>query len=136
MLTCQMPVPIPYGRGQALVGPIGQRVSAAFASVVFAGLGATLLQGRSGQVSKRGETARNARTDDLLEQQSKEFAGPGAVDCGRVPIDGDPKVASDCALAAQSMGKPFRVRYHIQGFDSFVGVAIVRTPIGTVPPPD
>jgi hypothetical protein len=25
------------------------------------------------------------------------------------------------------MGKPFRVRYDIQGFDLFVGVAIVRT---------
>jgi hypothetical protein len=55
-----------------------------------------------------------------------------AMDCGRVAIAGNPKVASGCALAAQSAGKPFRVRYDIQGFDSFVAVAIVRTPIRTV----
>ncbi len=69
---------------------------------------------------------------DLLEKQSKQLAGPNSVDCGTVPIRGDPKIATACALAAQKAGKPFRVRYDIQGFDSAVAVAIVRTPIGTV----
>ena len=69
---------------------------------------------------------------DLLEKRSKELAGPNAVDCGRVPIRGNPKTATDCALAAQQAGKPLRVRYDLQGFDSAVAVAIVRTHIGTV----
>lgn len=68
----------------------------------------------------------------LLEQDSKQLAGPNAADCGRVAIDSEPKVATECALAAQEAGKPFRVRYDIRGFDSFVAVAVVRTPIATV----
>lgn len=69
---------------------------------------------------------------DLLEKQSKQLAGPNSVDCGRVGIGADPKSATACALAAQKAGKPFRVRYDLQGFDSAVAVAIVRTSIGTV----
>jgi hypothetical protein len=67
-----------------------------------------------------------------MELQSTNLAGPDAVDCGRVPVGGDPKVATECALAAQRAGKPFRVRYDIRGIDSFIAVAIVRTPIGIV----
>jgi len=69
---------------------------------------------------------------DLLEKQSEHLAGPNAVDCGTVPIQGDPKAATACALAAQKAGKPFRVRYDLQGIDSAVAVAVVRTSIGTV----
>lgn len=69
---------------------------------------------------------------DLLEKQSKRLAGPNAIDCGRVPIRGNPKAATDCALAAQEAKKPFRVLYDLQGIDSGVAVAIVRTDIGTV----
>lgn len=99
---------------------------------MLAGLGATFPRGRSGQVPKKDDTAKNALTDDRLEQESRKLAGMDAVDCGRVPIAGDPKAASHCALAAQNKGKPFRVRYDIQGIDSFLAVAVVRTPIGTV----
>jgi NADPH-dependent glutamate synthase beta subunit-like oxidoreductase len=114
------------------MGAIETRISAALASLMLASLGAIFLLGGSGQVRKKGETAKNVQSDDLLEQQSKELAGTGAIDCRRVAIAGDPNVASDCALAGQRAGKPFRVRYDIQGFDSFVAAAIVRTPIGTV----
>ncbi len=69
---------------------------------------------------------------DLLERRSKELAGPQGINCGGVPIRGNPKAATACALAAQKAGKPFRVRYDLQGIDSVVAVAIVRTPIGTV----
>jgi hypothetical protein len=69
---------------------------------------------------------------DLLEKQSKQLAGPHAVDCGKVLVGGDPKAATACALAAQRAGKPFRVRYDLQGIDSFVAVAIVRSSIGVV----
>jgi len=69
---------------------------------------------------------------DLLEQQSKQLAGPYSVDCGEVLVGGDPKTATDCALAANKAGNAFRVRYDMRGIDSFVAVAIVRTPSGAV----
>src|ERR1700730_769825 len=61
---------------------------------------------------------------DLLETQSKQLAGPHAVDCGKGLVGGDPKTATACALAAQRAGKPFRVRYDMQGIDSSVAVTI------------
>lgn len=70
--------------------------------------------------------------EDRLEIESKRLAGAGAIDCGRVEIKGDPKDATQCAIAAEKAAKPFRVRYDIQGIDSAVAVAIVRTPVGTV----
>lgn len=69
---------------------------------------------------------------DLLEKRSKALVGEDAIDCGRVAIEGDPKIASDCALAAQAAGKPFRVRYEMRGFDSEVAVVLLRTPGGQV----
>jgi hypothetical protein len=69
---------------------------------------------------------------DLLETRIRQLAGPSAVDCGRVAPRLDPKKATDCALAANKAGKPFRVRYDMQGIDSFVAVAFVRLPGGTV----
>lgn len=70
--------------------------------------------------------------EDKLEIESKRLAGPGAIDCGRVKIKGDPKDATECAIGAQKAAKPFRIRYDLQGIDSLVAVAIVRTPSGTV----
>jgi hypothetical protein len=70
--------------------------------------------------------------EDKLEIESKKLAGPGAIDCGRVKIKGDPKDATECAIGAQKAAKPFRIRYDLQGIDSLVAVAIVRTPSGTV----
>ena len=112
--------------------PIGRSVSAALALLILAAVGTVFLRGRSTHIPARLESPRTVESADLLELQSKNLAGPEAVDCGRVPVGGDPKVASECALAAQRAGKPFRVRYDIRGIDSFIAVAIVRTPIGTV----
>jgi hypothetical protein len=112
--------------------PIGRSVSAALASLILAAAGTVFLRGRSTHMPARLETPGTVQSADLLELQSKNLAGPEAVDCGRVPVGGDPKVATECALAAQRAGKPFRVRYDIRGIDSFIAVAIVRTPIGTV----
>jgi hypothetical protein len=71
-------------------------------------------------------------SEDKLDIESKTLAGPGTIDCGRVKIKGDPKEATECAIGAQKAAKPFRIRYDLQGFDSLVAVAIVRTPSGTV----
>ena len=112
--------------------PIGRSVSAALALLILAAVGTVFLRGRSTHIPAPLETPGTVESADLLELQSKNLAGPDAVDCGRVPVGGDPKVATECALAAQRAGKPFRVRYDIRGIDSFIAVAIVRTPIGTV----
>jgi len=69
---------------------------------------------------------------DLLERRTQQLAGPNAVDCGRVTPRAEPKKSTDCALAANQAGKPFRVRYDMQGIDSYVAVAFVRLPDGTV----
>jgi hypothetical protein len=69
---------------------------------------------------------------DLLERTSKRLAGPAAVNCGEVPVGGNPKEDTGCALAAQQAGKPFRVRYDLRGIDCEVAVAIVRDPAGEV----
>ena len=67
-----------------------------------------------------------------MKLKARGLAGPGAIDCGRVKINGDPKEATQCAIGAQKAAKPFRVRYDLQGIDSAVSLAIVRTSIGTV----
>ncbi len=85
--------------------------------------------------AQSGETATRRAlepAEDRLEIESKRLAGSDAIDCGRVRINGDPKAATQCAVAAQKAAKPFRVRYDMRGIDSSVAVAIVRTPIGTV----
>jgi hypothetical protein len=69
---------------------------------------------------------------DQLEKQSWELAGSNAVDCGRVPLRSEPKAATACAVAANKAGKPFRVLYDVQGIDSFVAEAYVRSPDGTL----
>jgi hypothetical protein len=67
---------------------------------------------------------------DSMDWRSRRLMGLGGADCGRVRINGDPKVATDCALKAQSEGRPFRVRYDIRGYDAEVAGGIVRTPSG------
>jgi hypothetical protein len=69
---------------------------------------------------------------DLLEKRISKLAGPNAVDCGRVSARAEPKHATDCAIAANSAGKPFHVRFDMQGIDSYVAVAFVRLPDGTL----
>jgi hypothetical protein len=67
---------------------------------------------------------------DSMDRHSQRLMGSHGIDCGRVKVRGEPKTATDCALKAQSEGKPFRVRYDIQGYDSAVAGGIVRTPSG------
>jgi hypothetical protein len=75
---------------------------------------------------------RHVPREDRLQIESKRLAGPNAIDCGEVKINGDPKAATQCAVGAQKAGRPFRVRYDLMGIDSSVALAIVRTPTGTV----
>ena len=88
----------------------------------------------NGEPQPKKEAASRGRipAEDKLDIESKRLAGPGAIDCGRVKIKGDPKDATQCAIRTQKAARPFRIRYDLQGIDSLVAVAIVRTPSGTV----
>jgi hypothetical protein len=66
-------------------------------------------------------------TWDAMDWRSHYLAGIHSVDCGRVKVRGDASVATDCALQANAEGKPFRVIYNIQGYDSSVAGGVVRT---------
>lgn len=67
---------------------------------------------------------------DSMSWRSRWLMGWHGIDCGRVKINGDPQIATDCALKAHREGRPFRVRYDIMGYDSAVAGGIVRTPSG------
>ena len=67
---------------------------------------------------------------DVMDWDGRWLTGRNGIDCGRVRIGGDPHEATDCALTAQKQGRPFRVRYDIQGIDSEVAGGIVRTSSG------
>ena len=59
-------------------------------------------------------------------------AGADAIDCGRVPVDGDPTVVDACAAGALAARRPFRAHYDIQGIDSKIASFIAGTSSGVV----
>lgn len=65
---------------------------------------------------------------DAWERESRTLIGSHATDCGRVRIRANPAIATECALKAFRAGKPFRVRYDLQGIDSAVSAGLVFTP--------
>ena len=67
---------------------------------------------------------------DSMDRETRHLIGPAGIDCGTVQVHADPTAATNCALKAQTDGKPFRVRYDIMGYDSAVAGGIVRTPEG------
>jgi hypothetical protein len=69
-------------------------------------------------------------TGDRMDYESQFLAGLRSVNCGRVRIRGDASRATQCALRANAEGKPFRVIYEVQGYDSIVAGAVVRTQSG------
>jgi hypothetical protein len=69
-------------------------------------------------------------TSDLLAKEAKDIAGGAAIDCGEVPVHGDPGKATACALGAEKTLKPFIVRYDLYTFESPRSIAIVRSPDG------
>jgi hypothetical protein len=65
-------------------------------------------------------------TGDAMDWRSHYAAGLFSTNCGRVRVREDAARATECALKANSEGRPFRVVYDIQGFDSTVAGGIVR----------
>lgn len=69
---------------------------------------------------------------DSLWCVSRDLAGDGAVNCGRVRFRTDPKRASSCVLKAFSEKRPFLVRYDLPGIDSEAARGLVGTADGRV----
>ena len=55
---------------------------------------------------------------EVMDQRLRTIAGNGAIDCGEVPVGGDPAKASSCAMKASRQHKAFYVRYHARGIDA------------------
>ncbi|HWR34819.1 MAG TPA: hypothetical protein VN622_02975 [Clostridia bacterium] len=83
---------------------------------------------QSSTESTTAPAASNLPSDEMTEQLRK-LAGTGASDCGRVPVNGDVKAASDCAMQANSANKPFTVRYDLPMEKTF-SIATVRAADG------
>jgi hypothetical protein len=79
---------------------------------------------------RRVESLAISTFGDAWERQSRKLSGSRAIDCGRVSVRGNPKAATACALNSFREGKPFRVRYDLQGIDSDVAAGLVYTPEG------
>jgi hypothetical protein len=69
-------------------------------------------------------------TGDAMDWRMRYLAGWRSVNCGRVKVRQDAGAATQCALKAQSDGRPFYVVYNIQGIDSLIAGGVVRTPNG------
>jgi len=67
---------------------------------------------------------------DALARKSRVLAGAGSKDCGTVNTAGEGSGVTECAENSFAGGRPFRVRYDIQGKDSVGSIALVRTASG------
>ena len=67
---------------------------------------------------------------DSLNLKLRWYSGRGAVDCGHVPVRGNPEAATKCATSAQSQNHAFFVRYDMMGFDSSVAYGLARDSSG------
>lgn len=61
-----------------------------------------------------GEATRSCDGDT----QARELAGEGAIDCGVVPVSGDPSAVDACVLDAFRRGQPLVARYEQPSIDS------------------
>ena len=69
---------------------------------------------------------------DAMEWKSRWIAGRTAVNCGNVPVRGNPDSATDCALQAFAAHQPFRVRYGLQTIDTVMAVGVASAPNGRI----
>jgi hypothetical protein len=69
---------------------------------------------------------------DVMEWKSQWVGGRGAVNCGTVPVRGDPKEATDCAMREFAAHHAFRVRYGLQTMDTVMAAGVVAAPNGHV----
>lgn len=66
-------------------------------------------------------------SEDAMDSRSRWLMGSHGIDCGRVRVNDDPKMASDCSLRLRAKGDlPGSLRP--SGLDSEVAGGVVRTP--------
>ena len=82
--------------------------------------------------SQDAQTAFVRTFGDAMEWKSRWIAGRTAVNCGNVPVRGNPDAATDCALHAFAAHQPFRVRYGLKTMDTVMAVGVVSAPDGRV----
>jgi hypothetical protein len=63
---------------------------------------------------------------DAYDWKAWELVGSGAVNCGRVEVGTGSRAANECTMKAFLTGRPFRVRYDLQGYDSDISAGLVR----------
>ncbi len=80
------------------------------------------------QVSREAEPP--VMHTESLNQVIGRLAGNKAVDCGRVPVQGNRDVVDGCSVAMFKAGKPFYARYDFKGIDSRIAKILLRTPQG------
>lgn len=103
-------------------------------SMVGLAVGLSLIACSSPERNPRQEipnaAAKNATAADILRSEMLRLAGPGARDCGFVPLGHDPADAWRCAQAADGKGGPYWFALQRQGIDSQVWTAVLLTPEG------
>jgi len=85
-----------------------------------------------GRYSEASQRAFVHTFGDVMEWRSRWIAGWSGVDCGTVPIRGNTTVATDCALQAFALHKPFRVRYELHTYDTAMAAGVVASPNGRI----
>jgi hypothetical protein len=71
------------------------------------------------------------RTCDV-EGMAETLAGPGAKDCGRVSVGGDPKTTDACVIMSFTVHQAFHAWYDQQGTDSKVARLVLGDASGRV----
>ena len=69
---------------------------------------------------------------DAMDWRERSLATRHGVNCGEIKVRHDARAATACVLKAQDEGRPFRVRYDLQGYDADVAGGLARTPGGQV----
>jgi hypothetical protein len=83
--------------------------------------------------TSEGAQAAFVRTlGDSMEWKSRWISSRNAVNCGSVPVRGNPDAATDCALHAFASHHSFRVRYGLQTMDTVMAVGVVSAPNGHI----
>lgn len=69
------------------------------------------------------------RNGDRLDRESRNLAGPSAIDCGRAPFGGPLRV-NGCVLTAMKQHVPFRAKYVVLAVDARMETSLVRAADG------
>lgn len=72
------------------------------------------------------------KSECVLDDDVRQFAGNDARDCGTVRPDDERAPVDDCVAEAFEAGEPFIARYEHQGTDSKLVTAVASNSVGTI----